>query len=86
MQNKDNIRIQSYGVDAYLKVRDDTAIVVSAPEGTFVNNQMFTDENGNQHKILSVGICCGPNVDRSKSSILVEGEFSSQYIYLKDFE
>lgn len=33
MRNNDNNLLHGYDVDAYLKVRDDTAIVVSAPEG-----------------------------------------------------
>lgn len=73
-----------YSIDAYLKVREDTAVIVSAPEGTFSNDQVFFDENGRQYRVLSVAMSCGPNVDRSKSSILIEGKFSSQYIYLTD--
>lgn len=73
-----------YMVEACLKVGDNTAVVISAPEGTFASKRAIFDENGKCFKILSIAMCSGPNVNRDMTSILIEGEFASKEIYIDE--
>lgn len=74
-----------YEVDAYIKIGDNTAAVVNATEGTFANRSSFYDEDCKLFKIISVAMCSGVNVNRNKTSILVEGDFHSKKVYLDRF-
>lgn len=71
-----------YMVEACLKAGDNTAVVINAPEGTFASKRAIFDENGRHFKILSIATCSGPNVNRDKISVLIEGEFASKEIYI----
>lgn len=73
-----------YEVDLYTKIGDNTAVVVNATEGIFANRTSFYDEDGELFNILSVAMCSGINVNRKKTSILVEGDFCSKRVYLDE--
>lgn len=45
---------------------------------------VFFDENGNCFHILSIAMCSGFNVNRIKTTTLVEGDFRSKRVYLNE--
>lgn len=73
-----------YDVDVCMNIEDNTAVVVNAAEGTFTNRSIFFDENGKCFHILSIAVSSGFNVNRNKTSILVEGDFRSKRVYLNE--
>lgn len=71
-----------YDILSILDVGENSAIVVSAPEEIFYGVKKFKDELGIVHEIVSIPFCCGPNVDRNKSSLLIKGKIKANKMIL----
>ena len=69
---------------ATMRISENTAVVVDKPRDMFRNGMQVLDGNGNAYEILSVGIELLNDfvAESNKTSLLIEGEFSSDKLYV----
>ena len=77
----------TYNVLDTMAMGKDTAVVVECSGNEFSNGIMIKDEKNQEYKLLSVGLVSGRFDEESynKTTILIEGSFSSKKIIVDDF-
>ena len=62
-------------------INGDTTVIVKGDDSTMRNGTGILDDDGNQYKIISVGLTSGLGKEKT-TPLLVEGEFASSRIFV----